>query len=224
MTEYNPDTNQILPENTHQALTQQPMQIVRRYLYAFLGGFVAMAGYVFMTFRMESLFHPARIGNAISAGLLFGILMGVLVLIAAEYPDRLRGLWQGWARWLLALGGGTLTGLVAWWAYTTFFLLNTSPDWLVLLAGAAGLSAGFAVSSMFRLPGLFALAVTTMAVFLPVYITGRWNMLTINTEQPFAALLYFDPSHPDLPLVLGMPFAMSIAIGGHLRSLREDLF
>src|SRR5690242_4013923 len=99
-----------------QPLTDNPMGVVWRYLLAFLGGFLAMGGHFYLTSRSEALFSPGRLSTSLAAGLFFGILTGVMVILASEYPQRLKNVWSFQARAALAITGGIVFGTLAWFA------------------------------------------------------------------------------------------------------------
>ena len=92
--------------NTWRRLTDDPLKNVWRFVFALLGATLAMALYVFVTFRSEAIFNAERWGRTISIGLTFGMMIAILTLIAGELPARLRGFWPGWARLLFSAVAG----------------------------------------------------------------------------------------------------------------------
>lgn len=132
---------------TIQALTRNPMQVFWRYLFALLGGSLAMGLHVFLSFRGVSWFDLQRWDHALSVGLLFGHAFAFLVILGNEYPRRLWGIWSFWLIVVGSLIVNLLVGVIVWMTYHLLFLLNTSPDWNVLLVGAAAISFGLLLSA-----------------------------------------------------------------------------
>ena len=88
--------------NTWRRATDDPIQIVRRFLWALLGAFLAIGLNTYATFRSEDIFAPARWKVTISVGLVTAILIAFVALLADELSCRLRGFWPTWARLLLS--------------------------------------------------------------------------------------------------------------------------
>lgn len=190
-----------------------------RYALALLAGGIAMFAHVFLSFRMQGWFAPQRWSSAIAGGLMFGHGLAFMVLLARDVPLRLHG--PVWRRVLLSLLGGLFFGTLAWWSHVTLLLLNTNPDWGVLLLGGAGLSAGFIVAGARpgKQPGWLRFAVlllTMAAVFLPIYVSFQSYLTSINTPKIAQALLYFEQDNPEHVWLIGLPFAFVIALLGQL--------
>ena len=211
-----PEASSSFLTQTWAHLTVNPMGIVWRYVFALLGGGLAMGVHIFVTFRAGG---APRLGNAISIGLVFGHLVAFLVILADEYPRRLHPLWPGWMRLfisgILGLGIGTLT----WATFALLFLQIDSPDWGVLALGGFGLAFGFWVTANFNMPGWLAFLITTIAVYGPIFVAFNnfWN----KTGDPPPALLFYD-SFTEV-YTLGIPFALLVALGGHARAIRRDI-
>jgi serine/threonine protein kinase len=193
--------------NTWRRLSDEPMQIVWRFVLAFLGGFIAIALNSYITYRHESLFAPGRWNTTISAGLVSAVLIGFLVLLADEFPSRLRGFWPWWGRLLLSAVFGILGGVAVWGAYTYLFL-EYVPDWNVIVFAAVGMAVGLTLSALLRVPGWLAFVITTAATYAPLYITF---------QQYLPPVLYYD--YPQQIFTLALPVAMLIALGAHARTL-----
>jgi hypothetical protein len=204
-------------QETFRAITAHPMQIVRRFLLALLGGFLAMGGHIYLTFYSAEWISPQRIGNSIAAGLIFGIVVGLMVVLASEYPARLRAVWSVPARLALALASGVILGTLAWFSYSYLMLQIEAPDWSVLLFGGIGLSAGFVLSGMVNLPRLVSIGITALAIYVPIFVTFQNYMATVYSRPPALALLYYAPNREWMVFATGIPFALVIALLGQMR-------
>ena len=206
---------------TLQALTHRPMQAVRRYFFAALGATAAMSLHIFMTNRAADMLE--RLAWALPYGLLFGVMMGGVVMVAGEVPARLRHAWHRGARTLLALGGGVGAALLTWLVHNLLYLRNTQLDWDVLLLGAAGLSAGFILTALLDFPPPFAILITAACIFAPIF-GAYYNFMSALYDQqtPNALLYYGTPDYLKVGLLLGA-FAFSIALGGHFLALWQSL-
>ncbi|MBZ0279794.1 MAG: protein kinase [Anaerolineae bacterium] len=212
--------------NTWRRLSDEPLHNVWRYVLAFLGAAAAMAIQVFVTFRTEAIFNPERWGRTISIGLTFGFFMGFLVLIAGEYPARLRGFWSGWMRLLFSAVTGLLLGTLTWGAFTWFFL-NYSPDWDVMAFAGIGTALGFVLTGLFSLRGWLAALITAVATYIPIYAMYQYSIsgeLFLPVQLTQVPILYYDYfTYPDQIFTLGLTVAILIGIGGHAQSLWQDL-
>ncbi|MBC7810925.1 MAG: protein kinase [Burkholderiales bacterium] len=216
--------------NTWRRIADDPMQSVWRFMFALIGGWLGMGMNVFTIFRSEAIFNQQRWANAITMGLLFGLLVAVLVLVAGQFPSRLRGFWSNYAR--LILGGvvGALWGTFTWWSYHWFFLNNANPGQSTIFFGGFGLALGFLLTAMLKLRGWLAVLVTTVAIYIPIYITYRSYMFydfpeNFNFLNYFSdALIYYDSiTFPEHIFTVALPFAILLALGGHAQALYHDL-
>src|SRR5690606_23035936 len=82
-----------------------------------------------------------------------------------------------------------------------------APESVVAFAGA-GLALGFVLSSTFRLPGWAAVLATTIATFIPIYV---------SYDQYMPPVIYYDS--PEQIWTLALPLSLLIAIGGHAQAL-----
>lgn len=202
-------------------LTAQPMRVVWRYVFAFLGAALAMGVNIWHLHRAINTYAAARWGSAISAGLIFGHVVAFMVIFAAEYPGRLRGIFPLWMRGLLSLIAGAIIGTLAWAAFTVLILDRTDLNWGVLALGGIGLSLGFTASVLFNLRGWLAVLITTVAIAAPILI--RFQMVLDSRLQNVDALLYFDARSMSEVYVPTLVFALLIALGGHARAIWRDL-
>lgn len=160
--------------NTWRRLTDDPLHNVRRFIFALIGAGVAMGTYVWVSFRTEAIFNPDRWGKTISIGLTFGMLMAILVMIAGEFPTRLRRFWPWWGRLLLSGGLGLIWGTLTWGAFTWFFL-NYPPDLDVMAFAGFGTAIGFVLTTLFDLRGWVAFLLTGLSTFAPILILYQYG-------------------------------------------------
>lgn len=171
--------------NTWRRMSDEPLHNVWRYVLAFLGATAAMAIQVFVTFRTEAIFNPDRWGKTISIGLTFGFFMGFLVLIAGEYPARLRGFWSGWMRLAFSAITGFLLGTLTWGAFTWFFL-TYPPDWDVMIFAGLCTAFGFVLTAMLNLRGWVAALITAVVTYIPIYMMYQYSL----TGELFAPIQF----------------------------------
>jgi len=192
------------------------MQTVRRYVFALLGGSLAMGLHVYLSFREVGWLSPQRIGNALSAGLLFGHAFAFLVIFSSDVPRRLSGIWQKWLLISSSLLLGLIFGALAWLSHTVLLLLNTSPDWDIILIGAAGLSLGLLLNAWFDLSPWLAMPLMIAAVIASIMLPYGRFQATFNTAEPAMALLYFASNRPWVPWITSGVFAVLLALGAFL--------
>ncbi|MBC8099989.1 MAG: serine/threonine protein kinase, partial [Armatimonadetes bacterium] len=154
--------------NTWRRISDQPLGLTWRFLFAVLGGWLGLGYHVYATFRSEAILAPDRIANTVGYGLSFGVFVGVMVLLADEIPSRLRGFWTQPLRILFAgvlgIGWATLSWGLATWMYT-----RNLPDWDLMLFGGVGLALGFVLASLLNLRGLPAALLTAGTIYLTIY-------------------------------------------------------
>lgn len=214
--------------NTWRRLTDDPLDNVRRFVFALLGATLAMAFHVFVTFRSEAIFNADRWGKTISIGLTFGMMIAILTIIASEVPNRLRGFWPWWARLILSAGLGILWGTLSWAAFTWFFL-NYLPSWEVMIYVGIGTALGFVLSSLFKLRGWAAVLITAFTTYIPIYLmfqfyfNGDVPPLPLSQDVLFSpsAILYYD--FPEQIFTVAIPVVLLIALGAHFSGLLADL-
>lgn len=201
-------------DNTWRRLSDKPMGIVWRYVFAFLSAFIGMSIYAWINLSGPAILINEIIGRTLSTGITFGVFMGVVVLLAGEFPARLRGFWTWWSSLIAGLVLGTLSGAFVWAMYSwlLLYLELTTLDWKPLLFGGFGIALGFTVSSILNLRGWMAALLTTITIFVPIYIAYT------NFMPP---IIYFREDG-DL-FTQGIMLALLIAIGGHAQGLWKDI-
>ncbi len=154
--------------NTWRRAFDKPLTLIWRFLFAVLGGWLGMGFQVYTTFRSESVFNPDRIANTLAYGLIFGVFIGIVVLLADEIPSRLRGFWRFWTRTafsvIAGIGAATLT-----WGAATYMYTKLDPNWDLMLFGGFWLAIGFCYSALLKLRGWLAMPLTTACIFIGIY-------------------------------------------------------
>jgi serine/threonine protein kinase len=211
-----------LANTWRRTMTDRPLGVVWRYIFALLGAFAAMGFYVYSTFRSEAIFNATRIGLSLAVGLVFAVFfVSFLVLFSDEFSRRLRGFWPWWGRLILSVVGiglGTLT-----WAAFTWFYLNYPPPWDVMFFAGTGLALGFVLSGLLSLRGWIAVPLTAFFTYAPLWLMYHYGnytqpQLSFLTQIP---VLYFDF---DVQIyTVAIPFVLLVAFGGHAMGLAYDV-
>jgi hypothetical protein len=155
--------------NTWRRISDQSMSIVWRFLFALIGAWLGIGTSVYLTYRNPAILHPMRMGSALGFGLIFGVIMALLVVLAGEIPWRLRGFWTWWMRLFASTMFGLMLGVLAWSAYSYLFLYAT-PDWDLMIFGGVALAFGLIVSSLFNIRGWGTLGLIAASFFLSIYL------------------------------------------------------
>lgn len=196
--------------NTWRRLSDDPMGVVWRFVFGFLGGFAAMGLYAWINLSGPAILINEKIGRTLSTGITFGIFMGIAVILSGELPARLRGFWPLWMRLLVGVILGTLAGTLVWIVYAWLLLYLALPtlDYGALVFGGLGVALGFALAGTFRLSAWIALPLSAAILFFCI-----WFSYT-QLAYPF---LYF--TGPDVVIVQGLLVAVLIALGGYAQGL-----
>jgi hypothetical protein len=193
------------------------MQIVWRFIWAFLGGALGMGFYVWNIYTAQALFDPGRWKDTVSISLFFGVFIGLTVVLGSELPLRLRGFWTWWARLLLSMIASIPLAMAVWALYTYLFL-NYPPDWAPLIPAGIGMALGLILSAVYRLPGWLMTITTAVGTFLPLYTAYQ-----AFVETGSAAVLYARPDTPEQIFTLGLPVAILVALGAFFQPLYREL-
>jgi antitoxin component of MazEF toxin-antitoxin module len=204
-------------DNTWLRLTADPMGVVWRFLFGFLGGFLALAAYAWINLSGPAILINEKLGRTISAGITFGVFIGIVVVLAGEVPARLRGFWPLWMRLIASIVLGTLAGAVVWTVYAWLLLYNALPDLDTgtLMLGGLALALGFALAGTFRLAGWLGLLLTTGILLFVI-----WFETTLNLASPF---IYFRSNEFGVVISQGLLIALLIALGGYAQALGRGL-
>ncbi|MFN8562632.1 MAG: hypothetical protein U0703_13680 [Anaerolineae bacterium] len=200
--------------NTWRRITDRPIRAVNRYIWAAIFAGLAVWWYAYSELPTAAIFSPERWGKSLTTGITFGVVFGLVVLLAAEVPERLRGFWHWWARLILNLILGIASGLLVWVVFDWFFLYYqpTAEDMGALFFGALGTAAAFSLGVVFRIPGWLGVLWTTVVLYIPLYFTWK------NYMPP---LIYVRPNE-DISQY-GIPIAFLIGVGAYLPQLIQDV-
>ena len=99
-----------------------------------------------------------------------------------------------------------------WFAHIFLFLYQTSPDAITLLLGGFALSIGFVISGIpiinLRLRAVLGIIISAIVIYGAIFIT-HMNYVADPSAQ---ALLYFQADNPNDVYLIGLPFALTLAI------------
>jgi hypothetical protein len=193
------------------------MHPVWRFVWAAIGGGLAMGIHIYASFRAEPEYTLLRWGNTVDTGVTFGVLIGLLALFASEFPARLRGAWPLWARAALSVAVGIIGGTLIWMWWEALHLQRDDLGLPLLISGGAGLALGFVLLALFKMPSWLAVVITAAATYIPIFIA--FQAYQANTKVP--ALLYYDD--PQQIFTVAIPFCILIALGGHAQAVWEDV-
>ncbi len=201
--------------NTARRLTVDPMGMVWRFVFGFLGGFIAMSLYAWVNLSGGFVLINEVTGRAISTGITFGVFIGFVVMLAGEFPLRLQGFWPWWARLLASVLLGTVAGALTWTVYTWLLLYNviTQQDIPTLIIGGFGTALGFALAGTFKLHAGLSALLSTAILF--GFIAFSFYRLT----PPF---LYFTSAADVLPQ--GLMVTLAIVLGGFTPMLGSNVW
>ncbi len=214
--------------NTWRRLTDNPLRAVWRYLFAAIFAGIAVWWYAYSEISSAQIFFAERWGKSLTTGITFGVVFGLVILLGAEIPERLRGFWPWWARLLLSMILGFLTGMLVWIVFEWFFLYLPLDSYTNIIIGAIGAAVAFAVSVVFDAPGWLSAIWTAIAIYLPLYITWANHISLIFTrpEQPAVPESPFGPAIPAQPAEhinqYAIVIAILIAVGAYLPQLIRD--
>ncbi len=207
-------------DNTWRRITDHPIRAVGRYLFAAIFAAIAIWWYAYSEISSAAIFFAERWGRSLTTGITFGVIFGVVVLLAAEIPERLRGFWPWWARLLLNLILGIASGILVWVVFDWFFLYYQpeASDFNAIILGGIGAAAAFSLNVVFRVPGWISALWAALLFYLPLYIT--W----VNRMPP---LIYTRPASGSTPAEhinqYAIVIALLIGIGAYLPQLIWDV-
>lgn len=197
------------------------LQMMRRLQSGFLGGLVGMGFWTFSVFRSDILITSERVRWTIAMGGLFGLFIGLMAMLSEALPLRIRRLMSERAQKIMRTALIIVLGIAAWMSYWWFLdaLAFNPPDINALALGGMGLAAGFIARIVFRMPGWMAALLTTLAIWLPLYIT--FERAAAGSEL-FTPLMFFYDD-PNQVFTIGLPFALLVALGAHFPAISRDI-
>lgn len=190
-----------------------------RYIAAAIFGMLGFGGMIFALFGAlvpgNTIFALKRILNAVGVGVPSGLLIGLMVLLTVELPERLRDLWAGWLRvpllWLL--GDAVLTSVFAF--YYMGFQNIANPDWPVLIVCSSAITGTIILSNLLRWPLWARVSAALVAVSGAALVT---YYLFAGEQQIGLPLIYFSfPNQPNYLLAweLSLLFGLTVSLGAY---------
>lgn len=183
--------------NTWRRMISNPSAALVRFVAAALGGWVGMAVYIALVTPSLPFLDPGRTGLILSVGLVFGVFFGLQIVIASEYPGRLRGFWHAWARGGLSFVLGSVTAFFGWVAFTWLYLQYEAEDNIVTMA--LGTAIALAIPVAVRLPVVIRIALLTAGLYIP--IAYAWFNQTLD-YPPILYLGFGQESTDAVPIFL----------------------
>jgi len=197
--------------NTSIRLRSEPLHITWRFLFAMIGAWIARGVVMWVTFPLSfGMFESDKIGNTLGIGLMFGVMVGIVVLLSGELPARMHGFWSWPLRFGLSLalgwGWGTLT-----WGLEHYVWLRRSGDidWSLMAFGGFGLALGLVMSSVLRLRAWMAVLMTAATISLTLYAAYN-NYCAIYTTYCLPAPPFSIGPVAGIGLVFGLIFGFVI--------------
>lgn len=194
--------------------------MIARYESALIGGFLGMFVHVYLLYGRGDWLQLARLNHALGAGLIFGHVAAFAVLAARDVPVLLAGKVSRLAAICAGIAAGTVLGALAWWSHAALFLLNSQPDWRVLLLGGLCFSVGFSPAACWiprnRVLRWLMVALTALCFYVPICVTFLLHQADTQAAQ---ALLYFRES--EQMFVIAALFSLLVACCGHLPLLLD---
>ena len=158
--------------NTVRRLTANPLDGILRFVLAVLGGLIAMAEFVHISFRSQAFFDGQRWGNMIGIGLTFGLFIGITSFAANDMSRRLAGFWAWWQRLVVFGLLAILLGTGAFAGFTWLYYQYDPPGNLMLLMGLV-FTLPLLLTGLLDLRGWQSLLLTTAMGFYPVLVAHR---------------------------------------------------
>ena len=200
--------------NTWRRLTVDPMHAVWRYLFAAIFAGIAVWWYAYSELSSSAIFFAERLGKSITTGITFGVVFGLVVLFAAEVPERLRGFWPWWGRLILNLVLGIATGIFVWVVFAWFFLYyQPEPgDFNAIWLGGLGAALAFSLGVVFRIPGWLGALWAAVMIFIPLYLTWTNYMPPLVFVRPGETIEQY-----------AIPMSLLIGFGAYFQQIIGDI-
>lgn len=218
--------------NSTRRMFEQSTTLFLRYLFAVLLGSIAMGHHVYMVYSEYAIFDQQRIVNAVGIGLVFGVVFGLVVIVADELMARLTGFWKWWARLAWIFTFGTFLAMFLYWIYP-WMLLNLNLLSNTLLVGALGMTGSIAIVNWLRLRSYVAIPLTAFLVYFPIYATyvmgwmqpeerfEMWNRVPwpfVDVDGFSLSLILGDNIYRPLMLILALTgLTIGISLGRWMR-------
>jgi len=174
--------------NTLRRVTDDPMQLVLRFLFALLGGSIGFSLQVYITYRSQQLFTGQRWGNTLAVGLLMGLFIALVVMFSNALIIRLKGFWPNWLRLIVSICFGLILSTLTWAGFNWLYL-GQPPLWDLMRMGGLGLSFGLIFSSIVTLKSWQSFLITASTIFLSMF-ASYYNWCTLLTYCNVDAITY----------------------------------
>ncbi|MBZ0289810.1 MAG: toll/interleukin-1 receptor domain-containing protein [Anaerolineae bacterium] len=195
-------------------------QMLMRFVFGFIGGFLGIGFWAFSTFRSDILITPLRLIYTMALGQVFGLFIGLQSVLAGEMWLLTEQRLSRPVRLFLRIGGCFLLGVLAWASYIWFLesLDLSAPAWNALIFGGLGLAAGFIIRILFNVPGWLTAILTAVLTWLPIYITFQDAFSGGTTFLPL--IFFYDD--PNQAFSVAIPMVIFIALGADAQALMEE--
>jgi len=160
-----------------------------RFMFGFLGSFLAMGYYALATWR--GTISPVAIVIALGIGEIFGFFTGLIAVFGSALPEFVKKRVPPVIYNPVRIAVCVLAGMLGWMVYQWLFLnLGFVPTWAALLGGVA-MSAGFIVNTLFKPPSYLTFLLTGVLFYVAIFFLNPVNgvMSDIGIVEP---LIYFD--------------------------------
>lgn len=197
------------------------LQILWRFVFGFIGGFLGMGYWAFSVFVSDVLLTPLRLVYALALGEVFGLFIGALAVLAGDLPERVEQAVRPPVLRVVKIVLCFIIGVVAWWVFRWFygFPVMTTQDMNAVLFAGAGLAFGFVLRILFKLPDWLLMVVTALSIYAPIYITYERYFAGTNQFEP---LIFFQAR--DQLFSVGIPLVILIALGANAHAtIRQQL-
>lgn len=214
----NPDITDLQKVFLHKSIERdRQIQMLVRFVFGFFGGFLGIGFWAFSAFRSDILITPPRLMYTLALGQVFGLFVGLQSVLAGNMWWSTERRLSMPVRLFLRLAGCFLLGVAAWASYIWFLdsLDLATPGINALLFGGLGLSAGFIIRVLFKIPGWLAALLTAVLIWLPIFITFQDAAAEGTTFYP---LIYFYDD-PNQAFSVAIPMVIFIALGANAEAL-----
>lgn len=191
-----------------------------RFVFGFLGGFLAMAFYTFVSFRANQI-SPLQIVLSLAVGEIFGVFSGIIAVFSASLPTFVKKRLSPELHLPIQIAVCLVSGMATWITFQWLFLnLPLIPTWASFWGGL-GMALGFIIHATFKPPAIVTFIMTATSIYLPIFLLNSFGNFYQSTgwKNP---LLYFNDSNQ--VLTLGIPIALLFALGANGHILWQWIF
>ncbi len=196
------------------------VQMLLRFGYGFLGGFLGIGFWAFSAFRSDILITPLRLIYTMALGQVFGLFTGIQAVLIENLPLWMERRFTRQVQVVLRIVACLLLGILAWSSYHWFLeSFNLTPqDINALLFGGVGLALGFIIRILFpHLPAWISTIFMAVLTWTPIYVTFTGYRASANIFLP---IIYFDD--PNQVFTVAIPIVLLIAIGANAQTLAGE--